>query len=40
MRRWWTEKDWIATIPETIFTDKTSFEEALNQIVQDIAPVC
>ena len=40
MRRWWTEKDWIATIPETIFTDKTSFEEALNQILQNIAPVC
>lgn len=36
MRRWWNEKDYIQIIPEHIFTQTTSIEEAVNAIFSDI----
>lgn len=36
MRRWWNEKDLIQIIPEHIFTQEISVEEAVNTILRDI----
>ena len=35
MRRWWREKDYLTIIPETIFTQEISLEDAVERIVQD-----
>lgn len=36
MRRWWKEKDFIGIIPERIFREEVSLEEAVEMIYQDI----
>lgn len=37
MRRWWNEKDFIRIIPEHVFTQEISLEDAVNTIIDDIS---
>ena len=37
MRRWWNEKDFIGIIPEEIFKQDVSLEDAVNIILRDIS---
>lgn len=37
MRRWWNEKDFIGIIPEKIFKEDVSLENAVDIILTDIA---
>lgn len=37
MRCWWNEKDFIEIIPENIFKQDTSLENAVNAIIKDIS---
>jgi hypothetical protein len=37
MRRWWNEKDFIKIIPEHVFTQEISLEDAMNTILNDIS---
>lgn len=37
MRRWWIEKDFIGIIPEKIFKQDVSLEDAVNIILKDIS---
>lgn len=37
MRRWWNEKDFIRIIPEHVFTQEISLEDAVNTIMNDIS---
>lgn len=36
MRRWWNEKDFIGIIPEKIFTEDVSLENAVEIIIRDV----
>ncbi|HIS67784.1 MAG TPA: kinase [Candidatus Gallacutalibacter stercoravium] len=36
MRRWWREKDYLPTIPEKVFTQELSLEDALALIYRDV----
>ena len=36
MRRWWREKDYLTTIPETILTKEISLEEDVEQIYREV----
>jgi hypothetical protein len=37
MRRWWNEKNFIRIIPEHVFTQDVSLEDAVNTIINDIS---
>ena len=37
MRHWWNEKDFIRIIPEHVFTQEISLEDAVNTIINDIS---
>lgn len=37
MHRWWNEKDFIRIIPEHVFTQEISLEDAVNTIINDIS---
>lgn len=37
MRRWWQEKDYLPIIPETIFNETVSLEDAVEQIYREAA---
>jgi hypothetical protein len=37
MRRWWNEKDFIGIIPEHVFTQEVSLEDAVNIIINNIS---
>lgn len=36
MRRWWKEKDYLGILPETIFHEDWSLEDAVERIYQDV----
>lgn len=39
MRRWWKEKDYLSVIPETIFGEDMSFEDAVCRIYQHVSTI-
>jgi len=39
MRRWWNEKDFIGILPEKVFREDISLDDAVNLILKDIESV-
>lgn len=37
MLRWWNEKDFIKIIPEYVFTQEISLDDAMNTIISNIS---